>query len=187
MRFLIMVIGLMAMALPAVAGPRVNAFQNALPEATLKDLNTAPDVFMEHMAGLILGYGGPKGLNADGIMNYLAVNTAYMRAREMRRFLVADLNNDASVSLAEMNILIQTENARMRGRLLVGFHKADRDTDAIVTMQEARLFAQTRALEAMTARDENLLEALVTLDLDGDGYLALDEIIEIVSVFQEQV
>lgn len=164
-----------------------DAMQTSLPNATFKQLEAAPDVFMEQMAGLILGYGGAEGLNGTGIANYLAVNKAYIRAREMRRFLVADLNNDAQVTLDEMNILIQTENARSRGRLLVGFYKADTDGNDTVSMGEVRSFAEARASGAITQNDASLLEALVTLDLNGDGYVSLDEIIEIVSAFQAEI
>lgn len=161
--------------------------QKALPGGTLKQLENTPEIFMEHMAGLILGYGGPQGLDNAGVANYLAVNRAYIRAREMRRFLVADLNNDGKVTLAEMNILIQTENARARGRLLVGFYAADANSDGAVDMTESRAFAETRAAGSITQNDANLLEALVSLDLNGDGFLALDEIIDIVSAFQAEV
>jgi len=72
------------------------------PGATLARLQDRPDAFVEEAAGLILGYGGPLGLTADQIETAIQAERAWLRAREVRRMLDADLNADLAVSTPEL-------------------------------------------------------------------------------------
>ena len=111
-----------------------------LPERTLKALRKAPDKFIEDAVTLILGYGSEAGIGLAGIEQSIAMDRAYVRAREMRRLMVADLDNDYAVSLAEIRVLIAAERAGGRGRLLLGFQAADQDSNDVVSQQELRGF-----------------------------------------------
>ncbi|QBF32744.1 EF-hand domain-containing protein [Thalassococcus sp. S3] len=182
MRHLLLILALAGS--PATADPAEEAFGSAnlqvlegsLPHRVLQRLRKSPSRFLEEAAGLILGYGGPRGIDANGIRTSIAVQRAHIRAREIRKMLLADLDGDGRVTQEELRALIAASAARSRGALLL-FHKAaDRDDDGIVTLDEMRRQAQTVALADVTEADEALLLSFMSFDLDENGFVSLEEI-----------
>ncbi|KIC50713.1 EF-hand domain-containing protein [Tateyamaria sp. ANG-S1] len=148
------------------------------PGATLDRMRERPDRFVQEAAGLILGYGGPEGLEAEDIETAIDAERARLRAREMRRLLEADLNNDLSVTRAELDVLVRAASATMRGRLLVWHRSADTDGDSTVRWAELRSFAAKRAEAEMPESALAAMRAMMTFDLDGDDRVVLDEVLE---------
>lgn len=107
----------------------VSGLVETLPDKTLKKLREQPKQFIEAATELILGYGAVAGIGPDGIENAIRVKRAYIRSREMRRLLLADLDNDGQVSRTEVAILIPTESVGRRARLLLAHRAADENHD----------------------------------------------------------
>jgi len=164
----------------------VSELMQTLPERTLKTLRKAPDKFIEDAVTLILGYGSEAGIDLAGIEQSIAMDRAYVRAREMRRLMVADLDNDYAVSLAEIRVLISAERAGGRGRLLLGFQAADQDNNNVVSQQELRNFSQIRALDRLSEEDAARLRGFMAFDLDRDGLVQVEEVISVVQAFRPE-
>ncbi|QUJ77152.1 hypothetical protein KDD17_03760 [Sulfitobacter albidus] len=170
---------LMMCALPVAAQDRdslIAVLETRIPGATLKDLRADPDRFLTEAAGVVLGFGGPAGIDADGIEAAIAAERARVRARELRRLLEADLNDDLAVSTAEMAVVIGAASATMRGRLM-GWHlDADRDGDGTASWAELRAFGRARARAALGAEDAQALRRLMIFDTDADGRVTVAEL-----------
>ncbi|APX11076.1 hypothetical protein [Tateyamaria omphalii] len=160
----------------------VDALVARTPGTTLDRMRERPDAFVQEAAGLILGYGGPRGLSAADIETAIEAELARLRAREMRRLLEADLNNDLSVTRAELDVLVRAASATMRGRLLVWHRNADDDGDGTVRWAELRSHADGRARAGMSESAVAAMRAMMTFDLDGDALVALDEVLEAVAL-----
>ncbi|WP_176473926.1 hypothetical protein [Actibacterium ureilyticum] len=152
------------------------AVSQSLPEEMLKKIRKSPDRFMEDAAELILGFGLERGIDADGIEDAIMVLRARVRAREMRRMLLADLDNDGTVTRAEISVLIPTEAAGRRARVMLDHMWADLDQDGRLTFAELRAHADAVALEAFSEKEAERLRGFIQFDLDGNGRVALDEI-----------
>ncbi|MEX0312250.1 MAG: hypothetical protein AB3N17_18600 [Tateyamaria sp.] len=148
------------------------------PGATLNRMRNRPEAFVEEAAGLILGYGGPQGLSAADIETAINAERARLRAREIRRVLDADLNGDLSVTRRELNVVLSAASATMRGRLLVWHRAADKDDDGTATWPEIRKFASQSAQTHMTDQAAAAMRAMMTFDLDGDGFVMLQEVLD---------
>lgn len=158
------------------AGFAIPALAADLPGRTLKRLQRAPDRFVEDAAELILGFGDESGIGAEGIERAIAVERAHIRAREMRRLLRADLDDDLTISRDEISVLIAAARAGSRGRLLLAFQAADRNSDGRATLAELQGFARQKALEELSVQDAELLRAFMGFDLDRNGRVDLGEV-----------
>lgn len=159
-----------------LAAPLRAEMTPALGDKVLKRLIEAPDRFEEEAAGIILGYGTAKGLDEQGIEAYLAVGRARIRVREMRRLLLADLDDDGSVTQAELAILVAAENARGRGRLWLAHGAADGNGDGVVSMTELRARAAMVAAKEQGIAEAEAARDLMKLDLDGNGRVTVAEL-----------
>ncbi|MDJ0827354.1 MAG: hypothetical protein QNJ16_17825 [Rhodobacter sp.] len=165
----------------------VEGLLDDLPRSTVRELRKSPDRFVEEVAGIIMGYGAGGSIDAAGVERYVAVRRAYIRAREMRRLLLADLNNNGAVDEAEIGVLIGAAAATARGRLLLAFRTADADGDGRVDLGELRAYAEDKALAELTSSDADALRALMAFDIDGDGRVVLDEVVLATQAFQREV
>lgn len=154
----------------AFAGPE------ALPEAVKKRILRAPQDYVEQMTRLVAGFGGPAGLTAEGIATHVAVERAYTRADALRGLLAADLDNDGAVTMAEAERLMQVLSARGRGGFLLSFTAADADGDGRADAAELRQAADLVALDRLTPRAAEGLQAVLVFDADGDGAVSLPEL-----------
>lgn len=153
-----------------------------LPEKRLEEIRRAPKRFVEDAADLIYGFGEAGALGPEGLDRFIAIARAQVRAREMRRLLLADLDDDGRVSRDEIGSLIAAEAATSRGRLELAFRAADRadgaPPDGWVDLGEMRAYASAVAEDEIDAGDARLIRSILLFDLDGDGAVTLDEIID---------
>jgi hypothetical protein len=137
-------------------------------------ISAGPQRFEADVAGLILGYGAAQGINAQGIEQSLAVARAKLRVREMRRLMLVDLDDDGSVTQAELFVVLSAQGANARGSLWQAHNAADHDSDGVVTTKEmqtqARLVADQAMTRAVQARD------VMQLDFDKNGYVTMPEL-----------
>lgn len=158
----------------------------SLPERTLKQLQQRPEKFLEDAAILIMGFGGEAGIDLAGINASINLERAWVRAREMRRLMVADLDNDHAIKLAEIRVLIASERAGKRELLLLGFQAADQNHDAVVTQVELQNHAQIRAMAALSVEEALRMRALMEFDLNGDGLVQITEVARVVEAFSPE-
>jgi len=158
----------------------------SLPERTLKQLQQRPEKFLEDAAILIMGFGGEAGIDLAGINASINLERAWVRAREMRRLMVADLDNDHAIKLAEIRVLIASERAGKRGLLLLGFQAADQNHDTIVTQVELQNHAQIRAMAALSVEEVLRMRALMEFDLNGDGLVQISEVARVVEAISPE-
>jgi len=166
-----------AVALPVIAGDLVTLVEDELVEL----LRDKPDAFYEAATEVIIGYGSGGRVNAQDIERMVALRRASLRAGNMRRLLVADLDNDGSVTRAEVGAVLPTLSASVRARLVHAHRKADADTDGLVTPPELRQVAQEQALK--TAPDRSFLKYryVMLADVNRDGWVTLEEVHEVIT------
>jgi Ca2+-binding EF-hand superfamily protein len=157
----------------------------AMPEKALKKLRAQPEVFLQDAAAVIYGFGANGGIDLAGIDGFIAAERARFRAREMARYLAADMDNDGDISRAEMALLADGAAAGKRGRLQRGYDQADADASGVLTVAELRGFAQGVALVQMTDTDAEALRGLLLFDADGNGSAAMEEVAAGVSALVE--
>lgn len=146
------------------------------PGATLAQISDQPDRFLREAAGLILGYGRDGRIDPGGIEDAIATERASLRAREVRRLLVADLDDDLAVDARELDVAIAAASATMRGRLMGWHMDADLDRDGTVIWSELRAFAKASSLTALDEDAAGAMRSLMVFDLDGDGYVSVAEV-----------
>lgn len=162
---------------PGITGLDMAALQQALPQDVLSRLRDNPKRYFNDALELIVGHGGPLGLGRQDIDRAIDLQRAFVRARELRRMLAADLNGDLVITSLERDALLFASSARMRGTLMLQFRRTDRDADGTLSLTELRADAQAMALASVTEQDAELLRSLIAFDTDRNGYLSLDELI----------
>ncbi len=152
--------------------------RGALAQAGPLDLlvGTDPDRFIARMTDLIAGFGGPNGLTADGIADYIALERAGARATAMRRMLSMDLDGDGALDRVELAVNQRAAKASARGRMERQFVAADSDRDGRVSQVEMLADGQRAALRALGEDEADALRALMSLDRDGDAAVTRDEV-----------
>jgi hypothetical protein len=133
-----------------------------------------PERFEAFVAGLILGYGTAQGITAQGIEDFLAVERAKRRVRELRRMLLADLDDDGSVTQGELFVVMSAQGANARGTLWQSHSAADTDVDGNVTTKEMQNHA--RKLADRSAAADADIRALLGLDFDQNGFVSTLEL-----------
>ncbi len=149
---------------------------SGLPQSLIDELKK-PDRFLEDTTALIMGYGQNARIDRNGVMRYIEAQRAATRARELRRLLSADLNDDLNVTEQELMVLVAAASATGRGRLLLRFRATDSNSDGLVEFFEMRRHAQFLAEDALTAEDAQALYDLFAFDTNDDGFLSLDEVV----------
>lgn len=164
--------------------PAVAAAIAALPGPTVRRLRAAPDRFLQEAGRLIYGYGRDDGIDAAGLVRYIALQRAATRGRTLRAFLDADLDNDGAISRDEVSARAATLAANARGRLLFAHQMADLNRDGSVSWDEMRTLAQQDALAALSAEDEAVLLGFMGFDADKDGSVTMAEVQTMQKLFQ---
>ena len=90
--------------------------------------------------------------------------------------LAMDLDNDGTVSGAELAVTQRAASARQRGTVQRLFEAADRDEDGIVAASEIRLAAEVAGLRALSDPAAAALRATRAFDSDGDGRITMVEV-----------
>ncbi|MGL4237371.1 EF-hand domain-containing protein [Tabrizicola sp.] len=135
-----------------------------------------PERFADMVIDLIAGFGGPEGLQPDGIEAHIALERAGARASALRRFLAMDLDADGTVDRGELAISQRAANASVRGRMERQFAAADANGDGRADAGEMVATGQAAALRALGEDEAKVLRALMTLDADRDGALSVAEV-----------
>lgn len=133
-----------------------------------------PQRFEAYVAGLILGYGTAQGITAQGLEDYLAVERAKLRVRELRRMLLADLDDDGTVTQQELFVVMAAQGANARGTLWQAHTAADANADGAVTREEMQV--QARLVAARSAAQEGDIRDLMQLDFNRDGFVSTLEL-----------
>lgn len=184
----LMPFGLAAQTVRDVAAPEilpgVISATAALPAATVKRLRSAPDRFVQDAGRLIYGYGQGGAIDAPGLARYVALQRASSRARNLRSFLDADLDNDGAVSGAEIAARADTLAANARGRLRFAHKSADLDQDGSVSWDEMRNQAQIDAMGIVSTEDEAVIMGFTGFDSDKDGQVTMAEVQAMLTLFQ---
>jgi len=182
MRFFIGFLLSLGLALPAAAQDNSASVLEALtartPGAILSRVTEDPDGFLIEAAGLVLGFGTGGRISAQGIEDAIETERAAIRARDMRRLLVADLNDDLAVDDRELDVAIRAASATMRGRLLNWHMNADLNSDGTVGWTELRAFAHARSITDLDEDAAEAMRALMVFDLNGDRYVSVKEVRE---------
>lgn len=132
--------------------------------------------FLEAAAIAINWFGDPRGLNAAAIEDYIAAEWAERRAGVIKALMAADLSADGTVSAAEVARLAPTLTPSARGRLIALHTLADADADGIAGPDEMIRFSQAEALRLVDDDRAETLRVLLLFDVDGDGWVLLDEV-----------
>lgn len=127
-------------------------------------------------ADVIRGHGGPDGLDAGGIRNYVALTRAEARALAVTGFIRADLDNDGAVTEDEAQVYQDSLSARARARFGRQLELADLDGDLFLSGDEIAAAGVAAGLKVLDGEDEASLHGLLTLDSDGNGAVDLDEL-----------
>jgi EF hand len=177
MRFVFgMMAGLTLLAGPVLAeGAASGRLPADVPEKTQKRMREAPEAFLTDAADMILGFGRDGGINRAGIEDFIAMDRAKARAGVMGQLMAGDLDGDGAASAAEVTVLVGTLAADRRGRAALGFAAADTDGDGAVTAAEMTAEVAMAGANAVSPAKVAALLAMMTLDLDKDGTLTLDE------------
>ena len=177
MRHIGVIVAGMMSALVA-GGAAAEGLPASVPAKLAKRLATNPDAVMAAAGDLIYGYGAGGGIDRQGILQAVTLDRAAARARAALPLIAADLDADGQVTAAEMAIVAASADAAYRGRLMRAQAQADGDGDDTVTRAETFAFAEAEGLRRVDAADEARLMAYLTLDLDGNGTLTLQEVEE---------
>lgn len=151
-----------------------------VPPALRAQILERPARFEAAAAAVILGYGTSKGINAQGLEDYLAVERAKLRVREMRQMMLADLDDDGAVTQREVIVAAAAQRVRARGRLWQAHRAADTNGDSTVTLAEPQAHARLAATDAV-AREAGIRD-LMRLDFDGDGFVSMQELRQALSI-----
>jgi len=180
MRLVLIIFAAVVAAAPLKAQETASSLLEALtartPGAVLSRITDDPDRFLTEAAGLILGFGTAGQIGPKGIEDAIETERATIRARDIRRLLVADLNDDLAVDTRELNVAIAAASATMRGRLLTWHLDADLDRDGTVTWAEIRAFARARSLTDLDADAADGMRSVMVFDLDGNGFVSVQEV-----------
>lgn len=152
------------------------ALARALPERLVDRIRKRPEAYIEEATELILNFGADGGIGAEGIATAIRAERARVRAREVERFLRADLDNDGRITVEEFDGLIARTYQGGRGRLKLAQGRADRIGDGAVSAAELAAHVEAEAGRALHEADVARMMALMAFDLDGDGTVVLGEV-----------
>ena len=160
------------------------ALAKLLPEPVLKRAIRSPAEFISDAAATITDFGSASALESDGIGRMVDLQRSKVRAREMARLLAADLNDDGSVSKAEADGVAAALSTGARAKLGQAWAQADADANGTVDAGEVHTYAQNAAVLAVSDVEAEGLRALMSFDLNGDGKVAIEEVIGAVAALQ---
>ncbi len=156
-------------AVPAGAGGP------ALAPGVLRLFQEDSDALRELCEEVIAGYGGPGGLETDGIEAAIGLQRAEARAIWLHRFWTMDLEGDGHIAAAELEVALRAASAGSRARMVRAFEKADLDRDGDVSAKELAAGAAAAGLRRLPEEKATVLRALPAFDADGNGLVSRDE------------
>lgn len=169
------VLGLV-IGLVALAGGAAAQAAPEMPDDVRKSIQRSPSTWERTALGLILGFGGPDGLTAEGLDQAIGVQRAGVRARARADLLVADLNDDGAISADERDLALRPLSDGHRARLVQRLLAADGDGDGTVSSVEVTAAARGVAEAEPDANQLARLQAILALNADGKGGVTVDEL-----------
>lgn len=158
---------------------QISRLIQALPPTLRDRMVNAPDRFVETVASVVTGYGGPDGIDTEGIDLFFEVSRAAARSRTISLLMDADLDNGGTIGRTELESLCKTVSANQRGQLRRLFDRADENRDSMITAPELRREADVDAQKSISESRELALRSLPLLDIDGDGLVSIAEVMRI--------
>lgn len=181
----ICVLAIGAVTLPGLVGPlAAQGFEETLGDEITAILKERPDAFRRAAQEVIAGYGRDGRIDLAGIERMVAIRRAALRATQSRRLLLADLDNDGTISRAEVGAVLPALSASQRPRLLELHRRADTDGNGGVDPAELRAFAQGYAESGFDEAKAAIYRRVMLADMDGDGWVMLDEVARVVETSQ---
>lgn len=158
-----------------LAGVPVQAGGPALPPEVARLFEDDAKDLVALCEDVIAGYGGPGGLDADGIVAAIGLKRADARAIWLHVFWAMDLEGDGRVSAAEREVAARAASASARARMIRAFEKADRDGDGDISPEELSAGATAAGLRRLDEAKAAVLGALMAFDADGNGLVTREE------------
>lgn len=165
----------LAVVLMLVLGARLLQAEGWSAEVRARVLKDQAE-FVEAAATAIHWFGDARGLNPAAIEDYIAAERAQRRASVVAGLMAADLNADGAVSAQEVARLAPALAPQTRGRLIASHALADTGRDGSVDAAEMTLHSGAEALRLVSEKRAEVLHILMLFDLDGDGWVLLDEV-----------
>lgn len=184
MRLLVILLGLW-LVLAAMPPARAEGLPPTVPGRLAARLVANPDAVAAAVSDLIHGFGDGVAVDRAAIARSVAMDRARARARALLPVLAADLDGDGQVAADEGRAVAAAAPARARGQLVRALQAADADSDGTILADEAFRWAEGQARLRIDAEDEARLMAYLTLDLNGDGRLMLDEVAQAADAAQK--
>lgn len=166
----------LAVALAVLASGAMAQSSTGMAEDVRKSIQRSPSTWERTAIGLILGFGGPDGLTAEGLDKAIEVQRAGVRARARADLLVADLDDDGAISAEERDLALRPLSESHRARLVQRLLAADADGNGKVSAAEVTAAARGVAEAEPDADQHARLRAILTLDADGKGGVTVDEL-----------
>lgn len=152
-----------------------------LPPGLIDRIDAGAPRLLEEAGALILSYGRDGQIDAAGIDTAIDHSRARRRASALARILENDLDGDGQVTTQELGVALRALSPVAQARAKLAHDRADDDGNGIVTSPEARASAQVQALRGYSDKTAQKLRDLLAMDMDGDGWLGLDEVAAVVA------
>ncbi len=157
----------------------------AMADGYVEFLRDRPEQVLEQVGQVILGYGRDGRIDTQGIEDMIAVRRASIRASALRRLLVADLDNDGTVTRREVGIVMPTLAATLRARLVMSQRQADANGDGTADARELRHWGEGIAARAVSESEAETLRRLMLLDENNDGWVDIHEAAEVIVRYRD--
>lgn len=131
---------------------------------------------LDFAENLITGYGEIDRIDAAALEAYIGFQRAGLRGSASDSLISADLDGDGAVTGLEKARSMRMLSSGLRSRLARTHEAADLDGDGIVSSREMAAYPDSYALARFGIGDAERIMSLMAFDLDGDGWVALDEL-----------
>ena len=168
----------LGLVLATTCGGAAGADAQVLTAQQQDRLFTDPAAFLEAAATATHWFGDPRGLNAQGVLDFVAAMRAGRRADVTALLLQADLSDDGIVSQDEVLRLAPALTPSARGKLIARAGLADGDSDGAVSPAELQAYARDEALRLFPDQKAQDLQMVLLFDTDGDTWVAYDEVVQ---------
>jgi len=142
------------------------AFQ-ANPEQTAKRILRAHD-----------GFSRVGPVTTASVKDYIRLERAADRARNVSDILSVDLNGDQLVTPAEFEVLPGLPNGYKKAVRLGGLFNYDKNGDTVISLSEAMTFAQALNTARLKTDIAPIGSYLMLFDLNADGQVTRAEILK---------
>lgn len=137
-----------------------------------------PAAFLESAATATHWFDDPRGLNAQGVQDFVAAMRASRRADVVAMLLKADLSGDGIITENEVMRLSPGLSPTVRGKLIARAGLADGNGDGAISPEELQAYAQDEALRLFPDQKAQDLNLILLFDSDGNGWVTYEELVK---------